>query len=85
MITLPPYHVPTKYAGYFYNVQDKILYSFKFCNELRPLKKHYPHRFNRIHMPGFYVQKNRQRRFVPMSYLRSLTIFDTLHKTGAWK
>lgn len=77
-VTLPPYHVPTKYPGYFYNVQDHKLYSYKMKQELRPLKKYYPNPFNRLHMPGFYISDNGRRKFVPVSYLRSLNIFNII-------
>lgn len=78
MTELPPYHVPTKYPGYVYNVQDHKLYSFKHCNELRPLKKRYPGPWNKIHVPGFYISEQGKAKFVPVTYLRSLTLFDTI-------
>ena len=82
MITLPPYHVPTKYEGYFYNVENKRLYSIKLGNKLTALKQYYPNRFNRIPFPGYYISVEGRRKFVPVTYLRSLSIFDTLDKTG---
>lgn len=82
MIDIPPFHIPTKYEGYYYNVQDKQLYSSKIGNELRKIKRAFPAPWNKIHMPGFYISVKGRRRFVPVSYLRSLTIFDTIIKTG---
>ena len=80
MITLPAYYVPTKYTGYFFNLQDKCLYSLKVAKELRILKKQFPGRFNRINMPGYYVSIKGRQRFLSVAYLRSLSIFDTLKK-----
>jgi len=78
MTTLPPYHVPTKYEGYYYDVQNKKLYSTKQAGELRKMATHYPNRFNQIIMPGYYISDKGKRRFVTVAYLRSLTIFDTI-------
>lgn len=38
MVTLPAEFVAIKYPGYFYNTQDKTLYSVKVTGMLKPLR-----------------------------------------------
>ena len=78
MITLPPYHVPTKYEGYYWNLQDKCLYSSKMGHELRPMRFRTPHRFNKISTPGYTVSVNGKRKFLPIGYLWALNIFNII-------
>lgn len=80
MMTLPPYHVPTKYEGYYYNLENQRLYSTKLGNKLTALKKYYPNRFNRIPMPGYYASVKGRRLFLTVAYLRSLSIFDIIDR-----
>ena len=78
MNTLPPFHVPTKYPGYYWNIGDKCLYSIKIGDELRKLEQHHPHKFNQIREKGYYVSVHGTRRFLSMSYLNDLSLFDTI-------
>jgi len=39
MVTLPPEFTATKFPGYFWNIEDKQLYSIKVGGVLKPLKK----------------------------------------------
>jgi len=41
MVTLPPEFVAIKYPGYFWNIEDKHLYSIKVSGVLRRLKGPY--------------------------------------------
>lgn len=38
MVTLPKEFVATKYPGYFWNIDDNILYSVKITGQLKPMK-----------------------------------------------
>ena len=79
MIVFPPEFVKTRFPGYFFNVDTKVLYSIKGTGELRPLKKHsgfrgyhrFLHRYVDV-LPGYVISVNGCKRRVTDKYLDSL-------------
>jgi len=82
MVTLPPQFVATKYPGYFWNLEDKRLYSVKITGMLRPLAHTKPNRWNRLwdwnETGGYKVSVNGSRRWLTDSHLAKLTPSDSV-------
>jgi hypothetical protein len=77
MITLPPPFVAIKYPGYFWNTEDKQLYSIKVSGELRPLKLCIAY-FNNQNEAGYNISVEGQRLYVWKSNLMKLTMQDSV-------
>ena len=78
MVTLPLPFVSTQYPGYFWNLDDKKLYSLKVDGVLTPMKITYPHRFNRLQCSGYYVSVKGIRKHLSTSTLNKLTDEDSV-------
>jgi len=78
MVTLPKEFVATKYPGYFWNIQDKKLYSVKVTGMLKPLARVYPNQFNHFRS-GFSVSIRGQKRVLELSYLETLKPKTTIY------
>ena len=48
-VTFKPEFIATKYPGYFFNIQDKQLYSMKISGVLKPLKFRKPNQWNNMY------------------------------------
>jgi hypothetical protein len=69
MIVLPPGFVSTRYAGYFWHIPEKKLYSCKVDGVLKPMKIKKPFRNKKI---GYSVSVNGFKRLLPLDYLYGL-------------
>jgi len=79
MVILPPPFVKTKYAGYFWNVNEQRLYSIKITGILKTLKlqKEIIYFFNgqKHHRPrGYNISVKGKRRFLSLEDLKKLRI-----------
>lgn len=74
MVTLPVQFVATKYPGYFWNTRTHVLYSIKIDGILKPLKKRWPSKWNKINGPGYYISHKGERKFMPHSELIELKL-----------
>ena len=81
MVTLPIQFIATKYPGYFWNVDDQVLYSLKVTGVLKPLCKTFPNHFNNYSEPGYRVSVKANRRFLSMTYLTQLESGDSVIPT----
>lgn len=77
MIIFPPPFVKTRYNGYFFNTENKILYSIKVGGVLVPLK--YREAYKNIQFgvdcpPGFNISINGRKKRYPLTELLKLTI-----------
>lgn len=77
MVTLPPPFTATKYPGYFWNIEEKKLYSIKQSGELKELKMQNPNRWNHIPMPGYIVSFKGRRKYLAIGYLNKLVLEDS--------
>jgi hypothetical protein len=77
MVNLPPQYVATKFPGYFFNTENKKLYSLKVSGILTPLKHIIPNRFNCWYhftkTGGYRVSVDGSNRVLTDEYLASLT------------
>jgi len=80
MVTLPAPYAATKYAGYFFNVEDKKLYSLKIDGILKPLKFTRPNHFNKMvywrkeTRGGYYVSVKGRNRLLLIEDLLELKV-----------
>lgn len=81
MVTLPPQFIATKYPGYFWNVEDRQLYSIKVSGTLKPLVRCYPSYWT-DYKEGYKVSVTGHRRFMSMDYLRALNPTDSVIPIG---
>lgn len=74
MIVLPPGLVSTKYKGYFYDIQNKKMYSIK-TGILKELKqsKSYRTPYGYLHPETWHVSVNGVKTAVNKNYLSKLT------------
>ena len=63
-----------KYPGYFWNVEDKKLYSIKIKGVLKPLKKKYPNRFNNMYSPFYEISINGQRKYISVDRIVKICV-----------
>lgn len=80
MVTLPPNFTAIKYPGYFWDVDNKKLYSIKITGELREMKVLKPNRWShraRLYFPYYVVSYKGHRRYLLVSDLEKLTIKDS--------
>ena len=83
MVRLPKQFVATKYPGYFWNTDEKKLYSLKVTGELRPIKFNRGGLFyGRQVMPGYPISVNGKRRTYTMEYLGSLKPTKQIQEIG---
>lgn len=75
-----PNLVKTKYPGYFWDVNEKVLYSIKY-GTLKPLKRLNTAYLNRrgkwyrgTYSEGYSVSVNGNRKILSLSYLNSLKL-----------
>ena len=73
MVVLPSEFVATRYPGYFWNTDDKKLYSIKVTGELKPLKfcpggQYGRHTFT----SGYRISHRGEKRTMSMDYLSKL-------------
>lgn len=74
MIILPIGLTPTKYPGYFWDINKKKLYSIK-TGLVREIKYTKPNRFNHF-MDGYRVSHEGHRVVLTLEYLNKLTNVD---------
>lgn len=77
MITLPPPFVAIQHPGYFWNTEDKRLYTIKVAGILRPLtrvKGCYANDMN----PGYNISVDGIRRYLHEADLLRLTLVDSV-------
>jgi hypothetical protein len=78
MVRLPPGFVPTRFPGYYWNVEEKHLYSIKVTGELKPLAKFAGYtRYGWNHgviPPGYPVSHEGRRRLLTQQELEKLTL-----------
>jgi hypothetical protein len=73
MVTLPKDFVATRYPGYFWNVEEKRLYSVKVTGELRPMTLQRGGTFyGHVIEPGYQISVGGCKRRYTMKYLASL-------------
>lgn len=86
MVTLPKEFVATRYPGYFWNVQEKKLYSLKVTGQLRPLSFFKGGTFYGVsHEPGYNISVHGIRRKYTMQYLNSLKPTNKIEEIGLVK
>lgn len=91
MVTLPKRFVAVKYPGYFWDMQDKVLYSIKISGVLKPLKHtktffttsrrgHLQPLEDKVHgvQGGYQVSYKGRSRKLTDAYLHSLTYTDSV-------
>ena len=80
-IKLPDNLVPTKFPGYYWDIENKLLYSIKVSGELKPLKLqkggYRPHSFVEPLPPHYKVSYKGFQRMYSLDYLNSLTKLKT--------
>jgi len=86
MVTLPKDFVATRYPGYFWNVEERKLYTLKVTGELRPMAFHKGgFFFGTKFEPGYQISvKGRKRRYT-MEYLGSLKATNNIEEIGVKK
>lgn len=72
MIVLPIEFVPSKYPGYFWNTESQTLFSVKVDGVLKEIQISHPNNFNNLNQPGYRVSVKGKRKFLPLSYLKTL-------------
>jgi len=77
MITLPPPFTATRYPGYFWNTETKLLFSLKVGGELREMKRYYPSRWTRWDTPYYLVYHQGRQRGMGLRYLSELKLQDS--------
>ena len=60
-VTLPENFVATRYPGYFYNLDDELVYSLK-SGVLKPLRVYIPNRFTHFKIKSNYVMVSHEGR-----------------------
>jgi len=85
MVTLPRGFTATRYPGYFWHVEKQRLYSLKVGGALRemcgPIEPNY---FNRLHEPAYAISHKGHRRYLSVTYLKSLRIEDSEIPIARW-
>lgn len=78
MVKFPPEFVKLKFPGYFWNVNEKKLYSIKVDGILKPLhfSKGGTFHFQTIE-PGYVISVGGVKRRLPLSYLHTITVPET--------
>ena len=71
MVVLPKEIIETKYPGYFFNIDNEMLYSVKVVGMLKPLGKCFPNVHNHFRT-GWKVSVKGERRWLDLSYLQRL-------------
>lgn len=75
MIVFPKEYVKTKYAGYFWNVEEKKLYTIKVTGVLRPMKLCKGGFFHGYDIkPGYRISVNGVHHSLSLRYLNTLSI-----------
>lgn len=69
MIRFPVEFIATKYPGYFWNMNNKTLYSIKTNGILTPMKKHLPSKWSKIVCPYYQVSVKGCRKYLTEDYL----------------
>lgn len=83
MIKLPDDFVPTRYPGYFWNVQDKKLYSLKVHGELRPMTMRKAITVFGVYHPAVYrISIRGVKRSFTLDYLNGLKKTNDVHTIG---
>lgn len=84
MIIFPPNVTPTKFDGYYWDLNLKILYSIKIGGKLKKLRigtnSFYPkvQRGEIARMQGYQVSVKGKSRFLSLEYLNNLTLDDVV-------
>lgn len=78
MIKFPKDFVKTKYNGYFWNIEEELLYSIKVGGELRPMKLHNSNRWLHFYEPHFRCSVNGKNRYYRLSELMKLKMEDSV-------
>ena len=75
MISLPRRFAATKYAGYFFDVESKKLYSIKQAGVLKEMKAQRANRFN-DNYAGYSVSHEGKSEYLRLRYLCKLQCRD---------
>lgn len=84
MITFPPPFVALQYPGYFWNVEDQLLYTLKTTGILRPLKKHPANSYNAGHV-GYDISVGGRKKYIWQEDLLQLKLVDSTLPVGEAK
>ena len=76
MVIFPPNIVVTAYPGYFWHMNEKVLYSCK-SGVLKRLKPSYPNKFNNVKEVGYHVSYQGYRKFMSVQELKKLVVSDS--------
>jgi hypothetical protein len=77
MITLPSALTATKYPGYFWDINERRLYSIKVGGVLIPLKLTMPGHFNKLTHPAYRVSVEGKTKILSVVYLSKLKLTDS--------
>lgn len=81
MIVFPTNFTETKYSGYFWNIEEKKLYSIKVGGVLKPLTHRKAGKYGGFKWEsGYQVSVNGQRRKLTDKYLSTLAVRDSTIK-----
>ena len=78
MVVLPLGFVTTRYPGYYWDTDWKVLYSIKVDGSLYRMKLLQPSHFNKWSGPGYRVSHKGIRRTMLLEYLTKLQVEDTV-------